>query len=777
MKHNRVACTVIIGDDKTNESWSRLMDSVSPYVDHIFVNYNGSKDEFPYDEPSDCGFTWQKFDWLDDFSISRNQSFAMIKESGKEFDWYFWIDADDELVNGDQIQDMLNSLDENTDFVFLPYNYGIDPITGAVVAHHTRERFLKAGRRWIWEYPIHEVCHTDPGAQMAERDNIYIKHHRKATEDADNATRARNRRIIAKALSQDPNNPRHKFYMGNELYHEGFVKKGTQEGGELLVAAQKMYVEFIKAVGRGDDVYVANHRNADIHRLLDHRNDSIDADLQNLKINPAWPESWLGIAQCYLETGEWELAEYFANIIIDYIVPNLGKRQTQQVIEPYSEYYTPYLIRGLARENLGNLDGALDDLHTAFRNAGHDDVVEHINRINGRKAKGAGNETVKEARKRLYGTKADKSIAFVVPPTAEPWHPGYIDKFGSGGAEHCVVEIANRFANDGYRVAVFGTPGEYEGIDYDTGIEWWGCDDYGSGEKFSVVVSSRWPFIMDAKIQSPCKLLWMHDVNSGPMAEIGPDGNRFEAADGVICLTNWHKDYLTKMYKFDPDNAFVIGNGVNTSLFDGVDLSRGLNNKMIYSSSPDRGILTLLSYWNDIRSIKEDAELHVYYGWTGIDRMISAGQGGLRIFKEQVDKTLDALGREEAGIFWHNRVPRSDLVKYMADSTYWAYPTSFCETFCITAIEMQLAGVLPITSNLAALSEVVAGKNMLVDGWPNNEQYKKDWLKAFDALTKTPIEEIVELREIGKKHASAFTWDHAYDQWRELIAARTKAIA
>ena len=90
---------------------------------------------------------------------------------------------------------------------------------------------------------------------------------------------------------------------------------------------------------------------------------------------------------------------------------------------------------------------------------------------------------------------------------------------------------------------------------------------------------------------------------------------------------------------------------------------------------------------------------------------------------------------------------------------------------------MQLAGVLPITSNLAALSEVVAGKNMLVDGWPNNEQYKKDWLKAFDALTKTPIEEIVELREIGKKHASAFTWDHAYDQWRELIAARTKVIA
>ena len=276
-----------------------------------------------------------------------------------------------------------------------------------------------------------------------------------------------------------------------------------------------------------------------------------------------------------------------------------------------------------------------------------------------------------------------------------------------------MVEIANRFANDGYRVAVFGTPGEYEGIDYDTGIEWWGCDDYGSGEKFSVVVSSRWPFIMDAKIQSPCKLLWMHDVNSGPMAEIGPDGNRFEAADGVICLTNWHKDYLTKMYKFDPDNAFVIGNGVNTSLFDGVDLSRGLNNKMIYSSSPDRGILTLLSYWNDIRSIKEDAELHVYYGWTGIDRMISAGQGGLRIFKEQVDKTLDALGREEAGIFWHNRAAEPEsfisiLFSFSSGDTNPLLPCVFGKA------PPLLFGNNPTTSSLPSWIKLAGKRPLLV---------------------------------------------------------------
>lgn len=774
-KHHRIACTIIVGDDKERESWQRLIKSVEPYVDHIFVNYNGAKNDFPYDKPTECEFTWEKFEWVDNFSVSRNQSFDMVKNSGKEFDWFFWIDADDELLNGQNIQEMLNSLSPETDFVFLKYQYGLDPTTGAVVVHHTRERFLKFDKRWVWEYPVHEVCHPDPGAQMASRDNVEIKHHRKDGEESDNATRARNRRIIAKALKDDPDNPRHKFYMANELYHEGYTKKGTNEGTEALIASQKLYAEFIQAIGRGDDVYVANHRLADIHRLLDNRNDSIDADLQNLKINPSWPESWLGIAQCYLEAGEWSLAEYFSDLIIEYIVPKLGDRDTQQVVEPYSEYYTPYLIRGLAKENLGKLDEALDDLHTAFRNAGHDDVVPHIKRINERKAKGGGTETVKETRNRLYNSKPEKSIAFIVPPAVEPWHPNYIDKLGSGGAEHCVIEIASRFASDGYRVAVFGTPGEYEGYDFDSGIEWWSNNDFGSGEKFSAVVSSRWPFILDADLNTKCRLLWMHDVNSGPMAEVSHDGNRFQGkADGVICLTDWHKNYLTKLYRFSKDKVDVIGNGVDVNRFVDADLERSVNGPLIYSSSPDRGIQTLLNYWPEIRKIKEDAELHVYYGWTAIDKMIAAGHGALRVFKERVEAQLDILGREDGGIYWHNRIPRAELGEKMKEASFWAYPTNFCETFCISAIEMQLAGVLPVTSKLAALEEVVGAPNLLVNGWPNNDQYKRDWLSTFDKLIHTPIEEVVEIRKIGKDHASKFTWDNAYEQWRKTVADRTR---
>jgi len=771
VNRHKIACAIIVGDDADEQNWRRCIESVEPWVDHIFVGYNGNEETFPHYQATKCKFTWQKFEWVDDFSISRNQSFDMIKASGEDFDWHFWIDSDDELINGDKIQSMLDTVKPETDGIFLVYEYGYDPQSDKVLVRQRRERFLRATTKWVWNYPLHEIAHPSLGAQFGDREDVSIRHHRK--DGAEDKTRARNRRILVKALKDDPNNSRYKYYMANEIYYEAYVNRGDLKSQEHFHAAKKLYEEFIDLVGFNDDAYIAQHRIAEINRYLHLHNEAMDADLQNIKLQPSWPESWLGIAQSWLEIGNWDLAEFFANLTIEHILENLGKRNTQQVIEPQSEDYTPYVIRGIARENLGKLDEAIADYEIALSNAATDDVKQYIERAKNRKELGGESETLKETRKRLYGSKHDKSIAFVVPPTIEPWHPKYIDKLGSGGAEHCVVEIASRFAADGYRTAIFGMPGEFEGVDPDTGIEWWRVHDYGTGERFETVVSSRWPMVFDGEVNADCKILWMHDVNTGPNSENSPKGNRYEHPDAVIALTDWHKNYLSKMYKVDPRKFEVIGNGVDVDRFSAADLNRPLGADMVFASSPDRGILTLLNYWDDIKSIRSDATLDVYYGWTGIDKMIAAGMKGLEVFKMEVLNKLEEVGAEEAGIRWHNRVPRHELAEKLMSTSFWAYPTQFAETFCITALENQLAGVVPITSDLAALSEVVGAKNLLVYGWPNNEQYKKDWLSTYESLVSAPHEEIASIRQIGKDHASKFTWDAAYDKWRRVIAERT----
>lgn len=769
-----IACAVIVGDGIDEDNWDKLLDSVEPYVDHMFVNYNGKKDGFPYATPEKCGFTWKHFDWEDNFATARNQSFAMIREHDVEFDWWMWIDSDDVLVDGDKLQEMIASLEPETDAVFLTYNYGVDPITGNVLVHQQRERLLKSTADWNWVYPVHEVAHAAPGTQLTYRDNVRIKHNRK--DRSEESTRGRNRRILSKALQQEPNNPRYKYYMANEIFYEAFMsmQNGRPEADEQWQSAAKLYDEFIHSIEFDDNVYIANHRIAEIARYTHNMNLALDAEFQNVKMNPRWPESWIGIAQTWLEAGQWELAEYFADMLLEYVIPKIGFRDTQQVIEPQSENYTPYVIRGIARENLGKLKDAEKDYRTAYKNSDNKEVLTYIDRVKSRMKNGMGAETLKDTRKRLYSSKKNKSIAFVVPPTIEPWHPKYIDKFGSGGAEHCVTEIATRFAKDGWRTVIFGLPGEHEGVDPDTGIEWWNVHDFGAGERFEVIVGSRYPIIFDADLNCDCSLLWLHDVNF-MNADMGPLGSRMERASGVICLTDWHKEYTSKMYRTNGKQIEVIPNGVDPSRFDGVDLDRPINSKMVYASSPDRGVQTLLDYWPDIRKINPDAELDVFYGWSAIDKLIAAGNTNLKMFKNRIERQLDGLGREDGGVHWHNRVPRDVLAQKLQESSFWAYPTQFMETYCISALEMQLAGVIPITSDLAALPETVAAKKLLVSGWPNNEQYKKDWLATYESLLNAPIDEIKEIRRIGREHAAQRTWDAAYAEWRRVIADRTRS--
>ena len=59
------------------------------------------------------------------------------------------------------------------------------------------------------------------------------------------------------------------------------------------------------------------------------------------------------------------------------------------------------------------------------------------------------------------------------------------------------------------------------------------------------------------------------------------------------------------------------------------------------------------------------------------------------------------------GVALHGNVSQEALHKAMLEAEYWPYLTQYEETYCITALEMQYAKVLPITTQVAALKETV----------------------------------------------------------------------
>src|ERR1041385_956964 len=131
----------------------------------------------------------------------------------------------------------------------------------------------------------------------------------------------------------------------------------------------------------------------------------------------------------------------------------------------------------------------------------------------------------------------------------------------------------------------------------------------------------------------------------------------------------------------------------------------------------------------------------------------------LQNLKDKIFYNVDLLGGEDGGVYMHGRVNQAELAKWQAGQHIWLYPTAFMETFCITAIEAQAAGILPLTSNLAALKETVASDHLRIEGWPQNVTYQNKVLRRLDIMLNSAAEEADEYRYLGRKHAEKYTWD------------------
>ena len=273
-------------------------------------------------------------------------------------------------------------------------------------------------------------------------------------------------------------------------------------------------------------------------------------------------------------------------------------------------------------------------------------------------------------------------------PGWERWTPEQIDGKGLGGSETAVVRLAEEMVQRGMRVMVYAeAEGVWNGVYYRRHSKWeprvptW------------MFVSWRQPGVFDAPIVADQKYLWMHDVDAGDLLTEG----RAKKIDRLWVMSRWHRSHILQTYPFLRDEQIVVvGNGIDAGRFDG-ETER--ENAVIYSSSPDRGLEQVLAYWPDIRA-KTGAELRIFYGWETWDRM--KGDERQPGYKKRI---MDLAAQE--GVVWKGRVGQHDLAREMMRAKAMLYPGPhpFCETFCISALEAQAAGCVPVTRDNGALPE------------------------------------------------------------------------
>lgn len=329
------------------------------------------------------------------------------------------------------------------------------------------------------------------------------------------------------------------------------------------------------------------------------------------------------------------------------------------------------------------------------------------------------------------------------------FNPDTLKKSGLGGTEIACLNIANELKKFGHTIVVSGDviPGMFNGIEW---IHTTQCHQKYFNQFDAIISASYLHVALEFESYTKAKIIfWAHNTDfhpwwKGEEIENAVDLLNSNKIDQVVCLTEWHKDQWHS--KYGTTGIEIIGNGIVTSSFIGTPAK--IKNRFIFSSAPERGLVDLLKNWSRILQIKPDATLEVFSPSYSID---------------QLDNSLEIKELlEQTGIIVRGNVSQVELHDSMLRAEYWMYLTDYEETYCITALEMQYAKVLPIVTTVAALNETVnSGIKLTRD--------ETNWDVAIQILNELGPELKAKTIDAAYNWSKMQTWSERSYDWNNLL--------
>ena len=321
---------------------------------------------------------------------------------------------------------------------------------------------------------------------------------------------------------------------------------------------------------------------------------------------------------------------------------------------------------------------------------------------------------------------------------------------GMGGSESFTVEMATQIQKNGrFLVVVFCNCEKeeiYNGVRY-IPLILLGC--ILQTHYIHTCIVSRYseylPFVMKYQVENI--YLMAHDIAFS--GNVIPIDNKLK---GVFCLSPWHASHIEKLYPPLKSVIKLVGHGIHLNL---LEASNKVPYKFIYSSLANRGLCELLKMWPRIIEWKSNATLHIYS-----DINSSFMVSSFPALMNEIRELLTLM----PNVFYHGCVSKSELYESWKTSDVWFYPTSFSETFCVTALEAAASKTLVVATNLAGLQHTVGDRGILFDPTCSQNQ-------VFQILKDTLENEDLKKSLIDKNYewAKMNTWDFQSSQLEHYL--------
>ena len=221
-------------------------------------------------------------------------------------------------------------------------------------------------------------------------------------------------------------------------------------------------------------------------------------------------------------------------------------------------------------------------------------------------------------------------------------------------------------------------------------------------------------------------VLWVH--NSYDQPNLYPwfkNKLNHRKYDWYVFNSHWTYEKYRLMFDIPTDISVVIKNGFDDDLIIKSEFKPKEKLKLIYTSTPWRGLDVLLKAMEQIKTDKVELDI---YSSTQI-----YGDAFKKVNDDQFIKLYDKA-KSLKYVNYKGYIDHKELMKVLHTYDCYVHPSTFEETFCLAAMESLAAGLVAMTTDLGALYETCAEFPIYVPYLKDKEALAKQFAGAIDML-------------------------------------------
>ena len=253
------------------------------------------------------------------------------------------------------------------------------------------------------------------------------------------------------------------------------------------------------------------------------------------------------------------------------------------------------------------------------------------------------------------------------------------------------------------------------------------------------------------------KIYWHQDMPQDPACDILKNGG-WQKFDYFVFNSDWQMNMFNIHHGVPYSHSIVLQNAI-------VPLEKKEKAtdkiKLIYHSTPHRGLQLLVPVFEKLAEKHKDIELDVFssfkiYGWESRDAE----------FKELFDRC-----RNHPQINYHGSVPNEEVKAALSAAHIFAYPNIWQETSCIALMEAMSAACVCVHPNLAALYDT-SGHVTRMYQWDEdpNRHAQKFYGVLEEAISDVREKRVDNETMYGKMYAdNRFTWERRILEWKVFL--------